>query len=206
LELFVLVGTFLEEVFSPIPAVVVMVPAGAVAEVQGTGWWYLLVLAALSGAGRVAGSLILYWIGDKLKSAVLAPGRERFGLSREKAEAAGQRLSNGKRGWFTLFMLHALPAFPVAAVALGCGFVKMQHRVFISATFVGATVSAIPLLAIGYGGIRAAEALQRLELASQITLGLLVLAAAGWLGWYYWKRLRRKQNQHVSERRKTPTR
>ena len=194
LELFVLVGTFVEEVLSPIPSFVVLIPAGAVAEAQGVALWYLLVLALLSGVGRVLGALLLYWIGDRLKHVVLAPGRERFGLSREKVEEAGRRVSDAKRGWWALFAMHAIPVFPIALVGLACGFVRLRRSVFVTATFFGTIVNAIAYMAIGYGGIRVAAAVQHLEFASQIMLGLLIVAAIAWIVWY--RRRARRRHAH----------
>jgi hypothetical protein len=69
-DIFVLVGTFIEEVISPIPSFVVLIPAGAVASAQSLPLWYLLWLAALCGAGRVAGGSLLYWIAYRLEGAI----------------------------------------------------------------------------------------------------------------------------------------
>lgn len=187
-----LIGTFIEEVLSPIPSFVVLVPAGAVAEAQGVAWWYLLVLALLSGVGRVAGGMLLYWVGDKLKHVALAPGREWFGLSRAKAEAAGRRVSKAKRGWLALFGMHAIPIFPIAVVALGCGFIKLRYRVFIATTFFGTLVNAIIYLSIGYAGLRAAAAVRHMETASQAVFALLAVAFVAWLVLYYRSRRQRK--------------
>jgi membrane protein DedA with SNARE-associated domain len=195
LELFVFVGTFVEEVFSPIPSFVVLVPAGAVAEAQGVALWYLLVLALLSGAGRVLGALVLYWVGDKLKHVLLTPGRERFGLSRTKVEEAGRRVSNARRGWWVLFGMHAIPVVPIALVGLACGFIRLRLGVFVAATFFGTIINAIVYMSIGYAGIRAAAALQHLEFASQVVLGLLVVAVLVWVMLYRRRSKHRKAAQ-----------
>ncbi|HYH74827.1 MAG TPA: VTT domain-containing protein [Candidatus Saccharimonadales bacterium] len=188
LELFVLVGTFLEEVISPLPSFIVLVPAGAVAQVQGMPLWYIGVLALLSAVGRVAGAIILYWLADRFEDAVF--GRRRlFGFSHKEVERFGRRLGrSGRRSWFLLFTMHALPIFPTALLSLACGFVKVPYRMFLTTTFFGTIVNAVIYMGIGYAGIMAAGLLDGLELAGQIITALLLVVLLVWL----FRRHRRK--------------
>lgn len=182
LELFVLVGTFIEEVFSPIPSFVVLVPAGAAAEAQGSAAWYLLVLVLFSATGRVSGAAILYWLADKFEDRLLTNGRRFFGISHKEVEKFGQRLGRaGKRDWLVLFLMNAIPIFPGAVLSLGCGFVKVKYRMFLACTFFGTMVNALIYLSIGYAGFRTAEALRNIEIATQIIVGLCIIGIAAWI-------------------------
>jgi len=178
----VLVGTFIEELFSPIPSFVVLVPAGAAADAQGKGLWYLLVLVLFSAIGRIAGATILYWLADKFEDRLLGSGRRFFGISHKEVEQFGRRLGRaGKRDWLLLFMMNAVPIFPAAVLSLRCGFMKVRYRMFLACTFFGTMVNALIYLAIGYAGFRTAEALRNIEIATQIVIGLILIALVVWL-------------------------
>jgi membrane protein DedA with SNARE-associated domain len=179
---FVLVGTFVEEVFSPIPSFVVLVPAGAGVAAQGGGAWQLAILVLLSAIGRIAGAAILYKLADVFEDRLLMRGRKFFGLSHTEIEQFGQRLNRaGKRNWVLLFVMNALPIFPAAMLSLGCGFLKVNYRMFLACTFFGTMINALLYLLIGYGGLRTAETLRGLELATQIVVGVLTLALVVWV-------------------------
>ncbi len=57
-EWFVFIGAFFEELISPIPSIVIFVPAGASVEAHGISVWYLLVLAVIAGVARVPAAMI----------------------------------------------------------------------------------------------------------------------------------------------------
>lgn len=191
LELFVLVGSFLEEVISPIPSFVVMIPAGVAAQVQGLGWWYLLVLGLLGGIGRVLGSIILYLIADKAEDWLLSDGRKFFGASHKKMEEYGKRFSGRPRDAVILFLLNALPVLPTALLSLTCGFIKVKLRMFVVATFLGATVNAVFYMSLGYAGVQAVK-LRSMELAFQV---IAVVLAAFLLGWFIYYRTQKRRGR-----------
>ena len=179
LEFFVLIGTFIEELFSPIPSFLVLIPAGAAAHAQGAGVWYLAILMVYSAVGRIAAASILYWVADKFEDKLLANGRRFFGVSHKEIEKFGQRLGKQhKRDAIVLFTMNALPIFPTGALSVTCGFLKVRFRLFAWTTFFGTMINSLIYMAIGYGGLEAASALDGLELASQIVIGLLVFAVA----------------------------
>lgn len=188
LELFVLIGSFIEEVLSPIPSFVVMIPAGAAAQVQGVPLWYLAVLGLLGGIGRMLGSMVLYVLADKAEDWLLGNGRRFFGFSHKQMERLGTRFSGRPRDFTVLFLLNAVPVLPTALLSLTCGFVKINFRMFVVATFLGATVNAIFYMGIGYAGLQAAEQLRNLELTFQIAAAVIAIALLGWYLYYRTKK------------------
>lgn len=190
LELFVFVGSFLEEAISPIPSFVVLIPGGAAAQVQGFSWWYLPILAVVGAAGRILASMLLYLLADKGEDLLLGKGRRFFGISHEQLERYGERLSGKSRDWWALFALNAIPVLPTSLLSLACGFIKVRFSLFVSATFVGTAVNGCFYLTVGYAGLQAASALQHLELAFQL---ITIAACIGLLIWllYYRKQRRR---------------
>lgn len=159
-----------------------LIPTGATAEAQGAGIWYLGILMVYSAFGRIAGASILYVLADRFEDTLLGNGRRFFGISHAEIERFGQRLGKkGKRDLLLLFAMNALPVFPTGALSVACGFMKVQFRLFAVATFFGTMINSLIYMAIGYGGIKAAAALQGLELASQIIAGMLIISVVAWI-------------------------
>lgn len=176
------VGTFIEEVFSPIPAFAVLIPAGAAAQVQGVAPWYIVLLALLAGVGRVCGAAIVYWLADKFEDLLFNRGRPFFGATHKDVEQLGKKLT-GKpaRDWALLFLMNAIPIFPGAFLSLACGFIKVRFDLFITGTFVGTTISAAFFLYLGYLGVKTLAQLNNLELATQIVGIIIGIALLVWV-------------------------
>lgn len=190
LELFVFVGCFLEEVFSPIPSFVVLIPAGAAALVQGISWWYLPVLALIGASGRVLGSLILYFIADKSEDWLFGGGRRWFGVSHKQIESVGRRFSGSGRDFLALYLLNAVPVLPTSLLSLTCGFIKINLRTFVIATFLGSATNALFYMSLGYVGFTAAAQLRELDVALQIAAGAIIIVLVAWI--LYRKNKKRK--------------
>lgn len=188
LETFVFVGSFVEEILSPIPSFVVMIPAGAAAQVQGASWWYLLPLAIFAALGRLLASMILYGVADKAEDWLLGKGRKFFGVTHKQLEGYGQRVSGTSRDFAALFLLNAVPVFPTSLLSLSCGFIKVRFKLFVGATFLGSAVNAVIYMSVGYAGIQAAVEFQDLQAVLQI---IFALAAVSLVGVFIYRRKKR---------------
>ncbi|HSD56431.1 MAG TPA: VTT domain-containing protein [Candidatus Saccharimonadales bacterium] len=183
----------MEELISPIPSFLVLIPAGAAAEARNAGIFYLLLLMVVSAFGRIIAALILYWVADKFEDKLLANGRRFFGVSHAEVERVGQKLGKKrKRDWIILFLMNAVPIFPTGALSVTCGFLKVRLKLFALCTFFGTMVNSLIYMLIGYAGFKAVGALKGLELASQIVLGVLLVVGAIWL-----VRIRRRRTRSV---------
>lgn len=197
LELFVFVGTFIEELIFPIPSLLVLIPAGAAAEVQGFGLWYLALLAIISAGGRVLGAAVLYWFSDKIEDALLSKGRRLFGYSHDDIERLGSRLSGTKKDWFILFALNVAPGVP-PVIPIACGFLKVRFDTFVTATFFGNIFSTGVLLYAGYAGLQVVKTLHSAEVAGQIFIGLIAAAVAVWVVRRYQKKTKKQSKPDKS--------
>ena len=186
------VGTIIDEIVSPIPAFLVLLPAGIAAHVQEHGVAYLVLLAALSAIARTGAGFVLYLLADKLEDILFAHNRRFFGTSHTEVEALGKRLGKYKptRSWLALFFMHALPVFPGTLLSLGSGFIRLKMHIFFTATLAGSFISALFFLYLGYAGIQTAELVRHLDIISQIVTILILLGIATWLFVRYRKRKR----------------
>lgn len=184
MELFVFLGSFVEEVISPIPSFVVMIPAGAAALVQHVAWWYLPVLALIGGAGRMLGSVVLYTIADRAEDWLLGKGRRFFGVSHKQMENYGRRFSGRPRDFTLLYLLNALPMIPTALLSLTCGFIRIDFKMFLAATFLGAATNALIYISVGYAGVRAIAQFRNVESVFQVIGLVALISALGWLVYY----------------------
>ena len=161
-----------------------LIPAGAAAHVQETGWWYLLILALFAATGRILASMLLYVIADKGEDWLFGKGRRIFGVTHKQLEGFGQRFSGSNRDWVVLFLLNAIPVLPTSLLSLACGFIKINFRLFVTATFLGSAINAVIYMSIGYAGIQAVEAFRHVEAAFQIAVLVAIVVLAVWFIYY----------------------
>lgn len=177
------VGTFLEEVISPIPSLLVLIPAGAMVESRGLPLYYIALLAVICGVARVLGGSILYWLAHRLEHAVLGR-RKIFGLTHKDILRLSKRLGDRKKVWHIwaiLFVLHSLPVFPGTLLSAGSGFIKIRYNIFATATFAGSAVNAVIYIWLGYMGLQAAEHLEDIGWLTNILTVAVVVGLVIWL-------------------------
>lgn len=162
LELFVFVGSFLEEVISPIPSALIMGMAGSLALAQGDTAWHLLLLAALGNVGKTLGAWLYYFLGDKLENLFMPQATKWFGIRRHDLENIGKRfVGHHWKDGGVLFVLRLLPPFPTTPVSLAAGIIKMDLRVFLLATYLGNFFKDLFYLYVGYVGLAKLHTLWR---------------------------------------------
>jgi membrane protein DedA with SNARE-associated domain len=187
LEVFVFIGTFLEELISPIPSFLIMVPAGAAALTQGHPLWYLPVLAVIASCGRLIAGSFLYFVADKLEDKIFAKNRKFFGITHQDVEGFGKKISrkNKTRNWLILFGLAAIPFLPTATLSLACGFVKVKFSTFFTTNFFGSIINGLFFLYIGYVGLESAKIINKLNFAGQILTIIIVAILLVFITRYY---------------------
>lgn len=195
LELFVFVGSFLEEIIAPIPSVLITTVAGSLAEAAGYGWVALLWLAVLAAVGKSLGCAILYMIGDKAEDVIMSRFGTALGITHAEVERVGRYFTGGLRDYLILIVIRALPLSPSLPISVGAGIIKMPFTLYNVGTLIGNLIRSILFLAVGYTGFAAYQTL--LEdadaLSSIIQIGLAVLLAGFVLSLYYLRRAREKQ-------------
>lgn len=188
-EIFTLIGSFLEEVVSPIPSPFVLTTSGSLADAQGYAVWLLFWLATIAAIGKTVGAVLLYVVVDKGEDFFMEKFGKKLGITHEDIERIGQSLKKGNRDDIALFLARALPIVPSAPLSIVCGFIKIPFRTYLVTTFFGSIIRGMFYLLLGYFGLSALQEFQAgMDTAESIGKVLffviLAIATAG----FYWKR------------------
>jgi membrane protein DedA with SNARE-associated domain len=178
LEVFVVVGSFVEEVVGPIPSTVVMATAGVFARLEDRTLLFVLWLAVLGALGKTLGAWIYYVLGDKLEDVVVRRFGRYLGVRHEDIESIGARF--GKNHWRDgglLLALRLIPFFPSTAISIACGVIRINQSVYLAVTWLGSFGKDLVYAYSGYAGV---TALQRMwHDADRVRLGIDALL---WIG------------------------
>jgi membrane protein DedA with SNARE-associated domain len=189
LEIFVAVGSVVEEIIAPIPSPLVMVLAGSLAHAQNHSWLIIILLALIGAVGKTFGAWFLYVVADRLEDVVIGKLGKFMGVSHTQIEGIGKRFNGGWQDNVFLFIARALPIVPSAPVSLACGVIKINLRTYLSSTFLGTIVRNMLYLYLGYTGFSNYKQItadfENIESIGQI---LVFVVLAGILGFAYLKR------------------
>lgn len=188
-ELFIVIGTFIEEVIAPIPSPLIMMTAGMIGFEQAYGLIGLIWLAVVGSASKTTASLMLYYIADKLEDVFLGRWGNFFGIDHEYVENVGKKLHKGGKDYWTIFWLRAIPIVPTAPISVLSGFFKVNLKAYIVATFAGTIISNMFYLYIGFSGVEFISKYQAgLETGEDYVKFIIVALMFGAVVWYKLKK------------------
>lgn len=188
-ELFTLLGTFIEEIIAPIPSPLVMAMAGSIAFAQERSFVFLFWLSLIGALGKTAGGWVVYFLVVKIEDIVVGRFGKFLGVSPKDIENLSRVFHGGLRDFSVLFILRSAPVVPSSPVSVVCGVVKMDLRTYLVASFFGALIRNWVFLYIGYAGVAAyASLLKGFENAESVIEVVIVAAVVALLGWIYYKR------------------
>ncbi len=189
LEAFVVIGSVVEEIITPIPSPVVMSLAGSLAQIKYEGIAYLFLLAVLGSIGKTAATWLIYVIADKMEDVVMKKFGKYIGVTHAQVEQIGQRLKKGWQDNFVLFAARAVPLVPSAPVSFVCGAIKLDLPTFLTSTFLGNIVRNFIYLYLGYAGLEGYKGLIRgIQKGESIIQIVIVLVLVALLAGLYYKR------------------
>ncbi len=204
---FVFWASILEEVVSPIPAMLVTGLAGSVALVRHEAWWYLLMLAALASLGKTLGAWLYYSIGAQAEKMLIGRVGKWFGVTHADIERVGQRFTG--QHWKDaglLFFTRLLPFMPTTPFSVAAGIFRMDIRVYLATTALGYLLKDTGYILAGYFGVAKLSTLWRqiehvkmvvdAALALVILVSLFVLYRHRHRGRHVWHRLCRWARLH----------
>ena len=198
LELFVLLGSFIEEVIAPIPSPFIMTLSGSMAKTQDQTIIYLIILAILGAIGKTLGAWILYFIADKAEDVIIGKYGKFFGVTQKEIESIGKRLNKGWRDNIFIFMARAIPIIPSAPVSVICGLIKLNLKTYLFATFLGTCVRNMLYLYVGFVGVSSYEnIIGGIDSAESIIQVIVGIAIVGIIIWAYYKRRKSSKSQSL---------
>lgn len=191
LEAFVFIGSFLEEVISPIPSTLIMGLAGSLAAADAKTLLFLVWLSVIGNAGKIIGSFFYYVLGDKMEDFAVRKIGRFFGVTHAGIESIGAKFTGHWKDGLILFSLRLVPFLPTAPISIAAGVIKMSKRTFLIATFLGNFLKDFVYLLIGYTGIVALRKFFHtvigLKYYADITIAVSFVALL-FLLWYHRKR------------------
>lgn len=193
LEVFVILGSFLEEVIAPIPSPSIMVIAGSFGAIQGYTYVGLLGLVLLASIGKTVGGLVMYYIAANIKDVALNSFGKFVGVTNEDIDTFGKKFVGNARDYALYIFLRSVPIIPSILLSFGSGVVQLPLRLFIIGTFVGTVIRDSFYIIVGYKGT---GLLQSYLQHTSATESLIEILAAGCLGVgliYLFVRSRRKR-------------
>ncbi len=150
LEVFVFVASFIEEVVAPIPSPAVMLLAGSIARLDEQQLVTLIPLALLGAFGKTIGAFVVYKITESAEDVVMHKFGKFFGVTLDDVERFGKKIGKGKRDYFYMTLLRALPFIPSVVISVGSGVLKVPLRLFLITTFLGTIIRDGIYLYAGY--------------------------------------------------------
>ncbi|OGC81869.1 MAG: hypothetical protein A2V81_04735 [Candidatus Abawacabacteria bacterium RBG_16_42_10] len=193
LEVFVIIGSLVEEIVAPIPSPSILTLAGSIALSQEKTVLFLIWLAILGSIGKTIGGWVLYWIGDKAEDIITKKWGKFFGISHKHIEHLGEKFHKGHKDIILLTFLRSLPIFPSAPISIGCGVIRLPIKVYLLGTFLGTIVRGFIYIYLGYSGLEILKGLSthldRTETIIQLAIVVILVLV---IAYSYWKRRKSK--------------
>jgi membrane protein DedA with SNARE-associated domain len=189
LEIFVFVASFVEEVVAPVPSSAVLLMTGSFAAVQDRTLLELIPLALIAALGKTFGAILVYYLSDTIGGAVVTRYGKFFGVTHEAITAFGQKITGSPKDYLLLIAFRALPIVPSAVVSIGCGLLKIPHKLFLVTTLIGTIIRDSIFLYIGYRGtqVLSAFATNSTNIES-VVQAIFLTALVATLAYFYFKR------------------
>lgn len=188
LEVFVVVGSFIEEIVGPIPSPFIMTTAAIIAKEQNYPFWELLLIISLGAFAKTLMAMLGYFVADKASFLVVGKWGKYIGINREDVEGWGKMLKGKWWDDLLLLSLRAIPIFPTLLVTLACGFVKYPKKAFVLTTFWGIYMRSALYIWIGYFGYGNMENIYNYVKDNLLNISVIALVLGILLSIGYWFR------------------
>lgn len=151
-EIFVFLGSIIEDILTPIPSPLILSTAGSLLQVQNANIFQIVFVIFLATVAKTLMAYLFYRLGDIAEDIIIPRFGKYIGLSHKQIESMGKMFNGGARDEFILFVLRALPVTPTSLVSILAGIIKIPMKTFIRATFFGFFIRNAFYIAVGYYG------------------------------------------------------
>lgn len=188
-ELFILVGSFIEEVVAPIPSPLVTTVTGSLAYTQGYIPIALCLLGLLAAVGKTIGSVIIYYIADKAEDFIMVKIGPYIGITHKQIENIGSKITGTWKDYFIFIFIRILPFVPSMAISISSGIIKIPMKLFLIVTFIGTFFRSMFFIIFGYVSLEAFEKISKhLEITQTYTEIAIVIGLLMVIFFTYYKR------------------
>jgi membrane protein DedA with SNARE-associated domain len=184
----VFVGVIIESVIVPIPSPLIIMGAGFVLIDPALSFFQALapIILQIVLPGSIAstlGAYIGYGIGYFGGKPMVDRWQRFLGFSWEDIEAMERRFQSGQVNT-SIFLLRALPIFPLSVISAAAGLLRLPLRQFTLWTFYGTIPRCLFLGYLGWGlGETYQGIAQGIDRAEGIVSGLLILVIIAGIVW-----------------------
>lgn len=192
-SLSVFVGVMLEQIIVPIPSPMIIMGAGAVlidpsfSWVQAAASTFLVIVIPGTIASTI-GSFIGYGIGYWGGKPLVLKCQKFLDLSWEDIERMEEKFRRNKSEGWGLFLLRAIPVFPLSLVSAFGGLIRIKPVPFTLYTFLGSAVRCFILGIVGWRvGETYDQAAHNLNSFETLVSAGILLTCFGALGYLYLK-------------------
>lgn len=203
LEVFAVVGSFLEEVLAPIPSPFVMALAGSITAAQNKPLIYIFLITVLGAIGKVFGAWVLYFGADKAEDIIFGKLGKFLGVTHSNVEKIGEKFKGNWKDILTLTFLRSIPVLLSSVVSVTCGFIKLNIKTYLIGTFLGTLIRNLFFLYLGYTGLIASKSvatgIDSAETAGKIIVVVLMVIG---LAVFYIKRNKKSKKEETIEEAK----
>lgn len=152
LEVFIFIGTILEEVISPVPAPLILGAAGSLAHAQGRHFLYIIILTLIATFAKTFVSWLFFIISDKTEDWIFRKFGHLLAVSHQDVEKIGAYFNGSWKDDLLIFLARAIPIVPTTTVSLVAGFIKLDQSSFVRSTFAGYFVRCFIFIYLGFTG------------------------------------------------------
>lgn len=151
----------------------------------------LFTIGIPASLGVTLGSFVIYGLVYAGGKPAIARFGKYVGLTWEEIEGAEKKFIAGRMDETLLFVLRALPIFPISVISAVCGLIRLPWKEFFYVTLLGAFVRASGSALVGWGvGKEYAYYASQFEVVEKY--GLIALVIGGIIAyWQIKKRLNR---------------
>jgi membrane protein DedA with SNARE-associated domain len=194
LPFFAFLASAIEETIPPIPSPSIMMISGFLASIKDYSVYGFVFVVIIGSLGKTFGAWFIYYIMDKIEDFLSTRFGKFIGLTHSDIESFGARLGHGKRDYFILTTLRAIPVFPSTILSVGGGLLKINLRLFLISTFIGSLFRNSLYIYLGYLGTTVANSfIKKTTSAESVIQILVVIFIAVFLGFMYYKRYKSRK-------------
>lgn len=194
IELFVFIGSIIEEIIAPIPSPLVTMMAGVLASSAGKPFILLVSLALIAGLSKTIIEWLFYILGDKAEDFIIRKFGPWLGVSHTEVESLGKHFHGTHRDKWMLLVIRSLPFMPTTPVSILAGIIKINMESYLFATSIGLTIRSLIFLIIGYTGFATFDlVINGVNSIENLLEILIAFVSVSVLAYFYWQRKIKKR-------------